>query len=103
MTSSTNSLKSAMLWALLALMACAMAFAAAAQDGNSGSAQRAPGAGGRDLDGPYLEGPSEDGTDDETDSARPGEDAPGLGAPGFVIPEQPPGCRFRNGPLELVV
>jgi hypothetical protein len=43
---------------------------------------------GRDLDGS-----SEDGTDDEADQARPGPS----------VPEMVPGCRFRDGPLELVV
>lgn len=43
---------------------------------------------GRDFDPP-----SEDGTDDDERPARPGT----------AEPEQTPGCRFRNGPLELLV
>lgn len=52
-------------------------------EASPGAAQRMPESGR----------PSEDGTDDEADTVRP---YPGM-------PDQPPGCRFRNGPLELVV
>ena len=44
-----------------------------------------------------IDEPSEDGTDSEPDTARPGVQEPESAEP------DPPGCKLRGGPLELLV
>ncbi|MEQ1651258.1 MAG: hypothetical protein ABL897_02090 [Hyphomicrobium sp.] len=59
-------------------------------DETDGAEGDSPGATQRQRD---FDTPSEDGTDD----------APGSAAPNSGESDRPPGCNFRDGPLELVV
>ena len=93
--------------AALTVMMTLRPFTAAAFPGLGAAVAAAADDGGSDPPGARGSGtaerrdnsdePSEDGTDSEANTARPGVQEPGTAEP------EPPGCKFRGGPLELLV